>query len=37
VEAAWSRADVKPVASCYCHPDARGVQAKECPCEMSVR
>jgi tetratricopeptide (TPR) repeat protein len=37
VEAAWSRADVKPVASCYCHPDARGVQAKECPCEMPVR
>jgi hypothetical protein len=22
VEKAWSRADVKPVASCYCHPDA---------------
>jgi hypothetical protein len=22
VAAAWSRADVKPVASCYCHPDA---------------
>lgn len=21
--AAWRRADVKPVASCYCHPDAR--------------
>lgn len=21
---AWSRADVKPIASCYCHPDARG-------------
>jgi tetratricopeptide (TPR) repeat protein len=21
---AWSRADVKPVASCYCHPAARG-------------
>lgn len=20
---AWARADVKPVASCYCHPDAR--------------
>src|SRR5690606_22944065 len=24
VERAWARADVKPVASCYCHPDARG-------------
>ncbi|EAQ82734.1 TPR repeat protein [Blastopirellula marina DSM 3645] len=23
VQAAWARADVKPVASCYCHPDAR--------------
>jgi tetratricopeptide (TPR) repeat protein len=23
VEAAWTRADVKPVASCYCHPDAQ--------------
>jgi Flp pilus assembly protein TadD len=22
VNAAWARADVKPVASCYCHPDA---------------
>lgn len=22
VQAAWERADVKPVASCYCHPDA---------------
>lgn len=22
VEKAWSRADIKPVASCYCHPDA---------------
>jgi tetratricopeptide (TPR) repeat protein len=22
VEKAWSRADVRPVASCYCHPDA---------------
>ncbi|MEX0717272.1 MAG: hypothetical protein WD066_11830 [Planctomycetaceae bacterium] len=22
VEQAWSRADVKPTASCYCHPDA---------------
>jgi tetratricopeptide (TPR) repeat protein len=22
VRAAWARADVKPVASCYCHPDA---------------
>lgn len=23
VEQAWARADVEPVASCYCHPDAR--------------
>lgn len=23
VDAAWARADVRPVASCYCHPDAR--------------
>jgi tetratricopeptide (TPR) repeat protein len=23
VQQAWSRADVSPVASCYCHPDAR--------------
>ncbi|MDA0832156.1 MAG: hypothetical protein O2955_00310 [Planctomycetota bacterium] len=23
VEAAWARADVKPIASCLCHPDAR--------------
>jgi Flp pilus assembly protein TadD len=22
VKQAWARADVKPVASCYCHPDA---------------
>lgn len=22
VQAAWARADVKPAASCYCHPDA---------------
>ncbi len=22
VTAAWARADVKPIASCYCHPDA---------------
>jgi hypothetical protein len=22
VKHAWARADVKPVASCYCHPDA---------------
>jgi tetratricopeptide (TPR) repeat protein len=22
VQAAWARADVKPIASCYCHPDA---------------
>ena len=24
VREAWARADVSPVASCYCHPDARG-------------
>jgi tetratricopeptide (TPR) repeat protein len=24
VQQAWARADVKPVASCYCHPAARG-------------
>jgi tetratricopeptide (TPR) repeat protein len=24
VQRAWARADVSPVASCYCHPDARG-------------
>ena len=23
LDAVWARADVKPVASCYCHPDAR--------------
>ncbi|PQO47956.1 tetratricopeptide repeat protein [Blastopirellula marina] len=23
VQTAWARADVKPIASCYCHPDAR--------------
>jgi tetratricopeptide (TPR) repeat protein len=23
VKAAWARADVQPVASCYCHPEAR--------------
>src|SRR5690606_42143901 len=23
VKQVWSRSDVKPVASCYCHPDAR--------------
>ncbi len=27
VERAWARADVKPVASCYCHPDALTIQA----------
>lgn len=26
VARAWARADVKPVASCYCHPDARRPQ-----------
>jgi tetratricopeptide (TPR) repeat protein len=28
VQAAWSRADVKPVASCYCHPDALLLQGR---------
>jgi tetratricopeptide (TPR) repeat protein len=28
VQRAWARADIKPVASCFCHPDARGQQAK---------
>jgi hypothetical protein len=23
VKTAWERSDVSPVASCYCHPDAR--------------
>ena len=23
VQQAWARADMMPVASCYCHPDAR--------------
>lgn len=23
VELAWKEADVKPIASCYCHPQAR--------------
>ncbi len=27
VDAAWLRADVKPVASCYCHPDAEAQRA----------
>jgi tetratricopeptide (TPR) repeat protein len=26
---AWARADVKPVASCYCHPEARGDRASK--------
>jgi tetratricopeptide (TPR) repeat protein len=29
VEKAWSRADVAPVASCYCHPDARETAARD--------
>lgn len=29
VERAWARADVKPVASCYCHPDALLVPRSE--------
>ena len=28
VQAAWARADHKPVASCYCHPQARKTSAK---------
>ncbi|HEY8504966.1 MAG TPA: hypothetical protein VIL46_10315, partial [Gemmataceae bacterium] len=28
VKQAWARADVSPVASCYCHPDARGGQSR---------
>jgi tetratricopeptide (TPR) repeat protein len=28
VKQAWARADVSPVASCYCHPDARARRAK---------
>jgi tetratricopeptide (TPR) repeat protein len=31
VTAAWARADVKPVASCYCHPDARSVAKRLVP------
>lgn len=33
VKAAWARADVTPVASCYCHPDARDEGNEACPCE----
>ena len=32
VEAAWSRADVSPAASCYCHPDALAEQGTEAEC-----
>jgi tetratricopeptide (TPR) repeat protein len=28
VQEVWARADVKPVASCYCHPDARTAATK---------
>jgi tetratricopeptide (TPR) repeat protein len=28
VQSAWARADVRPVASCYCHPDARGAHTE---------
>lgn len=31
VQRAWSRADVVPIASCYCHPDARTPQLKPTP------
>jgi tetratricopeptide (TPR) repeat protein len=33
VDRAWARADVSPVASCYCHPDAREGAVKKCPCD----
>ncbi len=33
VTAAWARADVTPVASCYCHPDALSAANTPCPCE----
>ena len=33
LEIAWSRADVTPVASCYCHPDAREQDSDGCHCE----
>lgn len=29
VDVAWSRSDVRPVASCFCHPDARGENASK--------
>ena len=29
VRKAWARADVVPVASCYCHPDARTPRTKK--------
>jgi len=32
VKQAWARADVTPVASCYCHPMARD-SGNSCPCE----
>ncbi len=28
VQNAWAQADVKPLASCYCHPDARDLQSQ---------
>jgi tetratricopeptide (TPR) repeat protein len=36
VEQAWARADVSPVASCYCHPAARDGAIKQCPCEKNA-
>jgi tetratricopeptide (TPR) repeat protein len=33
VRQAWARADVTPVASCYCHPDARAVRTDAGPRE----
>jgi hypothetical protein len=29
VQKAWARADVSPIASCYCHPDARSQNVKQ--------
>ena len=37
VAAAWARADVQPLASCYCHPAARDAHAAKCPCETPVK
>lgn len=37
VEQAWKGADVMPVASCYCHPDAREGAVRKCPCEEGAK